>query len=496
MNDKAQTRPPVVVVMGHVDHGKSALLDYIRKTNVVETEAGGITQHISAYEVEKEHEGQKKKITFIDTPGHEAFGAMRARGAKVADIAVLVVSAEEGVKKQTLEALQAITDAGIPFIVAINKIDLPNANLQRAQSSLIENEIYIEGMGGDIPWVATSAKTGEGIDELLDTILLLAEMEELTANKDEPASGVVIEANKDPKKGISATLIIKNGSLKTGEFIVAGDAMTPIRIMLDHTGKPLKEATFSSPIFVVGFDKLPPSGELFTTFKTKKEAQEAKEEIEKVRRQNEKRLPSDFDPEKMLPLIVKADTKGTLEAVLYEIDKLKNDRFSPIVTYSGVGPVSEGDVKMSISTGALILAFNVKEDKLATDLARTRDLQIHHFNIIYELADWLEKEIKSRTPKMIVEKEIGKGKLLKIFSEHKDTYIIGGKVEEGEIQKEGKIKIIRRSEEVGEAEILNLQSGKQPTEKLEAGSEFGAQIKTEDLIAEGDTLIFIAEFEE
>jgi len=265
-------RPPVIVIMGHVDHGKSALLDYIRKSNIVAGEAGGITQHISAYEITHPHEGAKKKITFIDTPGHAAFSAMRARGANVADIAVLVVSAEDGVKTQTLEALASIKSAGIPFIVAINKIDLPSADVQRTKNTLVEHEVYIEGMGGDISWVAISAKTGEGIDELLDTMLLTAEMEELEGDTNKHATGVIIESHRDAKRGIAATLIIKNGVLSQGQYIVSGNSMAPVRIMEDFAGNKIESATFSSPIALTGFDALPKVGAVFTAYDNKKDA--------------------------------------------------------------------------------------------------------------------------------------------------------------------------------------------------------------------------------
>ncbi|HJL55587.1 MAG TPA: GTP-binding protein, partial [Candidatus Paceibacterota bacterium] len=264
--DKKIVRPPVIVVMGHIDHGKSALLDYIRKTNIVESEHGGITQHLSAYEVTH----KERKITFLDTPGHEAFKKMRFRGAEVADIAVLVVSAEEGVKAQTLEALKSIRENKIPFIVAINKIDKPSADVEKTKQNILENEIYLEGLGGNVPFTPISAKTGEGIPELLDMMLLVADLEELSGNSEGQASGIVIESHLDQKKGISTTLIIKDGILKIGSFIVAGDALSPVRIMEDFHGEQIKEAVFSSPVKVVGFSKIPVVGSSFETFKSKK----------------------------------------------------------------------------------------------------------------------------------------------------------------------------------------------------------------------------------
>src|SRR4051812_48208268 len=253
---QSMERPPIVVIMGHVDHGKSTLLDFIRKSNIVAGEAGGITQHVAAYEVEREKAGQMKRITFIDTPGHAAFGAIRARGANVADIAVLVVAADDGVKAQTLEALQQIRDAKIPFIVAINKIDKPNASVERTQASLMEKEVYLEKLGGDVPWAAISAKSGAGVDELLDLILIVSEFADYKADPAAPATGYVIEAHRDQKRGIAATLIITSGTLKMGMAVLAGHAVSPVRIMENHIGQALKTATFSTPVQLVGFDQM------------------------------------------------------------------------------------------------------------------------------------------------------------------------------------------------------------------------------------------------
>ena len=264
---EAVVRAPVVAVMGHIDHGKSSLLDYIRKSNVVDGEAGGITQHVSAYEAE--YKG--RMISFIDTPGHEAFAATRSRGANIADIAILVVAADDGVKEQTKGALAFIRESGIPFVVAINKIDKPEANVDRCKTSLLEHEVYLEGMGGDISFAEVSAKTGAGIDDLLDTVLLTADLEELTGQHGIPATGIVLESSLDPKKGIAATLMIKNGDLQSGNYVVVGNASAPIRIMEDFSGKQIKEATFSMPVKLIGFDTLPAAGESFITLANKKE---------------------------------------------------------------------------------------------------------------------------------------------------------------------------------------------------------------------------------
>src|SRR3989338_2741593 len=263
-------RPPIVAIVGHIDHGKSTLLDYIRKTNVVEAEAGGITQHLSAYEAVHKNAGGEHKITFLDTPGHEAFKAMRSRGLEVADVAILVVSAEDGVKPQTLEALKLIDGVKIPYIVALTKIDKPSANVEKAKASLLESGIYLEGMGGNVPYVAVSGKTGAGVPELLDLILLAAELEGLTADPSLPGEGVVIEAHIDSKRGNTATLVVENGSVRSGEFVVSSEALAPVRIMENFLGKPIKEALPGSPVRIVGFSSLPQVGARFKTVETKR----------------------------------------------------------------------------------------------------------------------------------------------------------------------------------------------------------------------------------
>lgn len=481
-------RPPVIAVMGHVDHGKSALLDYIRKTNVVDSEAGGITQHVSAYEVEHEHEGAVKRITFLDTPGHEAFAKIRARGASVADIAILVVSAEEGVKPQTLDALNAIKKSGIPYVVAINKIDKPNADPNRTKASLIENEIYLEGMGGDISYAEISAKTGQGVDELLDTLLLVAELEELTGDTARPAEGVVIEANRDAKKGIAATLLIKNGTLTSGQFVVADSALAPVRIFEDFTGVAIKEASFSSPVRIIGFDSLPRVGSSFRVYDRKKDAELAKAAPE-ARKATVTSLEDD-DERALIPLVIKADATGTLEAISHELAKLGNDRVLISIIHEGIGNVSESDVQTALASqhDALLVAFNVGIDASARDVAMQQEKEIHSFNIIYKMSEWLADVVASRTPKREEEEELGAAKIVMNFSSVKDKYVVGGKVKTGYITKSGRIRVVRAGKVIGEGTILNLQSGKQNVDRIDEGNEFGAQIQSSGEIKVGDTV--------
>tara|TARA_B100000745_G_scaffold298244_1_gene246553 strand:+ start:364 stop:1860 length:1497 start_codon:yes stop_codon:yes gene_type:complete len=481
-------RSPVIAVMGHVDHGKSALLDYIRNTNVVDSEAGGITQHVSAYEVEHDHEGVKKRITFLDTPGHEAFSKIRARGASVADIAILVVSAEEGVKPQTLDALNAIKKSGIPYVVAINKIDKPNANPNTTKASLIENEIYIEGMGGDIPFNEVSAKTGSGVSELLDTLLLVAELEELTGDTSVPAEGVIIEAHRDPKKGVAATLIIKNGTLHSGEYIVADNAVAPVRIFENFEGKPIKEASFSSPVRIIGFDSLPRVGSTFRAYVRKKDAELAKGVM--VSNRPAMTALNEEDERHLIPLIIKVDAIGTLEAIEHELEKLKNDRIVMNIILDGVGNVSESDIQTALASkhDVLVVAFNVGVDPSARDIAMKNEKEIHSFNIIYALSEWLDKVIKERIPKTEMEEEVGSAKILMYFSAMKNKYVIGGKVKDGKIVKNRKVRIKRQSKLVGNGVIKGLQSGKQSVDTINEGDEFGAQIEADIALEVGDDI--------
>lgn len=485
-------RPPVIVVMGHVDHGKSALLDYIRKTNVVEEEAGGITQHISAYEVEhKDKSGIVQKITFLDTPGHESFSKMRARGSKVADIAILVVSAEEGVKPQTLEAYKAIIDSNIPFIVAINKIDKPEANIEKTKANLLENEIYLEGMGGDIPWVPISAKRGDGIDELLDMMLLVSDMTELTGDLSKPAEGIVIESHRDTQRGISTTLLIKDGAIKKGDFVRAGESVSPVRIMEDFTGKSIDEAQFSSPIHIIGFNSVPQSGETFKVFSSKKDAEQAAlaytSQTSDVIKDE---VIVDTDQEiTQIPIVLRADVSGSIEAIEHEIEKIPHERVEVKIIQKNVGNVSEGDIKLTLGRPrTLIIGFNVGCDTAARDLAIRNDITIHSFDIIYKLAEWLEEEIKNQTPEISVEEATGNATLLKIFSKNKDKQVVGGRVDSGSIKVGSVVNISRQGNNIGTGTITNLQQQKSDSKEVTEGNEFGAQIDSRIELAPRDMI--------
>jgi translation initiation factor IF-2 len=484
-----ESRPPVVGILGHIDHGKSSLLDYIRKSNVVASEAGGITQHISAYEVTRHtKDGKETKITFLDTPGHEAFQNVRTRGASVADIAVLIVSGEDGVKPQTLEVFKFIESSKLPFIVAITKVDKPTADVERVKQNLAENGIYVEGYGGSVSFVPVSAKTGQGIDDLLDMIVLQSEILELKGNKEELGSGIIIESRLDPKRGVTAVGIIKNGTVSKGTFAASGTAMTPLRFLLDAEGKQQDELTFSSPVQIVGWDKLPPVGSEFKTFLKKNEALEY---IESEKEKQKKPAASGPVASDMtaLPLIIKADTAGSLEAIQSEIQKLSRERIVPKITVSGVGTVSESDVKTAIATpGTLILGFHTKTDSSAASLAERSGVAISLYDIIYELTDRVSTLLTEREPRIEVEEISGSAKVLKLFSTAKGKQVLGARVLSGRIALNNNLKIVRRESEVGRAKVRELQQAKIAAQEVLEGSEFGAMIESKLEIAPGDIL--------
>ncbi len=480
------TRPPVVVIMGHIDHGKSTLLDFIRKSNVVNGEVGGITQKMSAYEVLH----KDNKITFLDTPGHESFGAIRERGSAAADIAILIVSAEDGVKPQTVDAYKAIKKANLPYIVGISKIDKDNANIERTKISLSEHEIYVEGYGGDISFVPFSGKTGAGIDDLLDMILLTAEVENFTTDPTAPAEAIVIESNRDKNRGISATLIIKNGTLETGAFVVSGPSFSPVRIMENYLNKPIKSATAGSPVRIIGWSELPLVGGECFMFKNKKEA-EAFIENEKS---NEVKAKANTSPESVdqeiaiVPILIKADTSGSLEALKYEIGKLKIERVNLKIIGAGLGDIQENDIKMAAGKiGTLIIGFNVKTEGAAKTIAEKLTVEIHTFEIIYKMTEWLEELAKTRTPRMEIEEQKGQMKVLKIFSVTKDKYVLGCRCESGVVNVDDQFKLMRRGSEISRGRIRELQQQKSKVGEVTSG-ECGLMAECKMEIAPGDYL--------
>lgn len=487
MNTSLTKKIPVIAVMGHIDHGKSTLLSYIRQSNKPLNEAGGITQHISTYEIQhKTSDGKVQPMTFLDTPGHEAFSGIRTRGARIADIAILVVSAEDGVKPQTLEALRMIHEAHTPFVVAMTKIDKPDASIERTKLSLAENEIYVEGYGGTVSAIPVSAKTGAGIPELLDMITLLSDLEELAYNEQNLGTGYILESNLDVKKGVSATCIITDGSISKGGFIVSGESIAPIRIMENFEGKPVEKAVAGQGVRIVGFDTLPQVGNTFVICESKKDALDMVEHYKTERKTTDTTI--NFSG-KILPLVIKADAGGTLEAVLSEVKKLDNDRIKTKVIYSGIGTITEGDIKIAYGTElARVIGFSVKVDGLAKATAERIGVSIHTFDIIYKLSEWLEEVLKEETPSIDVEEVLGVLKVLKVFSKVKDKQIIGGLVESGTIGNNSQIKLMRRDTEIGSGKIRELQSQKIKVDTLGAGKECGLLVEAKVEIAPGDRL--------
>lgn len=485
-------RSPVVAVLGHIDHGKSTLLDYIRKSNVVESEAGSITQHISAYEViHSDENGENRAITFLDTPGHEAFSKMRERGATIADIAILVVSAEDGVKPQTIEAWKTIVESKTPAIVAINKIDKPGANVEKTKMDLAQHEIFLENYGGKVPFELISAKTGEGVDRLLSLILVLAELENLRGETTKPAEGYVLESSLDPRRGIQATLIVKDGTLKRGMTVVAGDALCSTRIIENFLGKMVPEATFSSPVRLVGFSKMPEVGSKFTSFEKKRDAEEFAGNYKASA--FKAALPGESTDRAAVPLVLKADTAGSLEAIEKEITKIKtqnensNAQFKIIVR--GTGPITEGDIKnITGNESALVAGFNVKADRSAAELAESRGISIQTFDVIYKMTEWLALELERRRPRIATEETMGEAKILKAFSRTKERQILGGKVLSGKVSLGGVVRILRREHEIGQGKIVNLERNKEKVSAVEEGSEFGMMLESKIDIVPGDNV--------
>ncbi len=478
-------RPPIVVVMGHIDHGKTKLLDAIRKTNVVEKESGGITQHIGAYEIKvasSNPEYNGRRITFIDTPGHEAFSKMRARGAQVGDVAILVVAADEGVKAQTLEALKNIQEAKIPFIVAINKIDKPEANPDRIKQQLAEAGVYVEGYGGNVPIALISAKEGKNIEGLLELILLVADLEGLKADPNVAASGVVIEAKMDSRKGAVVVLIIKNGSLKVGDEIVTPTTHGKIKILENFKREPIKEAVFSSPVRVLGFKELPQVGEEFFTG-----------DVELVAMADKaanliKNIQKEFrNGEKTLNLIVKADVSGSLEALESLIKKCQVEDWKFQLVDVSVGDITANDIQNAQTMNAWILGFRIKAPKDLEVLARANNINIFLFDVIYDMEKFLKEEVKKLVAAQSAPAE-GECLVLVTFSQRKSQQLVGGKITKGKLTKGQQVKIWRGEAELGSGKILNIQMQKKDVREATEGKETGLMIDSGTEIKVGDRI--------
>lgn len=482
-----KSRPPIVAIMGHVDHGKTTLLDTIRKTKVAEGESGGITQHIGAYHVKK----NGKMITFLDTPGHEAFSEMRARGANVTDIIVLVVAADDGVRPQTLEVINRAKFTNTPLVVAINKVDKPEANVLRVKQELAGQGVLTEEWGGKTIAVEISAKQNLGIDNLLEMILLTAEVENFRANPSGKTVGTVIESRMTHGRGSTASLIVQNGTLKLTDIIVAGAAFGRIRSMEDELGRKLKEAGPSIPVQISGFSEVPQAGDILQTVATLDEAKGIALSSQRKNRSHNlsshQAIQGDLTT-KTLNLIIKTDVAGSLEAIKQSISKLKNDEVKINVLSEGVGELNESDILMAATSKATVITFKNKVNPKALALAKQKKVVVDSYDVIYELLeDVTSAVIKMFTPEL-EKHSFGKGKVLGIFRTEKGQMIIGGKVEEGDIKKVGHIAIVRGGVELGRGDVMDLQQSKVPAKSVEAGNEFGMKIKTPVKIVEGDVL--------
>ena len=490
-----KTRPPVVTVMGHVDHGKTSLLDSIKKTHVTQSEAGGITQHIGAYTVNL----SGKKITFLDTPGHEAFTSMRLRGAQTTDIAVLVVAADDGVMPQTIEAISHARSAEVPIIVAITKIDKPEANPERVKQELMNENLVAEEWGGDTIVVGVSSKTGEGIDELLEMILLVAEMRELKANPNRRAIGTIIEANLDKAKGPMATILIKNGTLRFGDSIVSGVCSGRIRAMEDDKGKKVKKAGPSMPVVVLGLNEVPNAGDTIYAVNDDKTAKAIADKNSEISR--EKRLSQTTkisldnlfekiseEDVKELNIVVKADVKGSVEALNQSLLKLSTNEVKISIIHSGVGGINESDVTLASASNAIVIGFNVRPNINAIELAKAEDVEIRTYRVIYEIINDIEQAAKGMLDPDIVEEILGRCEIRQTFKLPNNQMVAGVYVLNGKILRNSKVKVLRDDVVIHEGDIASLKRFKDDAKELATGFEGGLVIDGFNDIKEGDLL--------
>ena len=490
-----QPRPPVVTVMGHVDHGKTKLLDAIRETNIIDTEAGAITQHIGAYQVTV----NEQKITFLDTPGHEAFTAMRAHGAQITDIIILVVAADDGVMPQTLEAINHARAAEVPIVVAINKIDKPDANPERVKQQLADNGLVIEEWGGDIVCVQISAKEKMGIPELLENLLLVAELEELKADPSQAATGVVIEAELDKTKGSLATVLVQTGTLKVGDTAVIGTAWGRVRAIFNETGKRVKKAEPSTPAKILGLNSVPEVGDILTAMADERQAQ-ALIEKRKQETQQESRLTSKsvslnnlYDQisagrVKELNVILKTDVQGSSEPIKTSLEQLGTGEVQVRIIHSGTGNITESDVMLAIASKGLIIGFGVSTVEGARRLASTKGIDIRYYDIIYNLTDDVDKALKGMLEPTYAEVIEGRAEVRATFPTKKGKTIAGAYVTDGKISRGASIRLRRGEEIIAESTINSLRRFKDDVREVTAGYEFGLGIKDIDEFQIGDIL--------
>ena len=501
--DKLNLRAPIITVMGHVDHGKTSLLDYIRNEKVADGEAGGITQHVGAYKVDVGESG----ITFIDTPGHEAFTQMRARGANVTDIVVLVVAADDGVMPQTIEAINHSKAANVPIVVAINKCDLPEANPSMIKAELTKYEVISEDLGGDTPVVEVSALKGDGVDDLLETLALVAEIEELKANFNTNASGYIVESRMEVGRGNVATVIVTRGTLKQGDFLYAGQAFCRVKSMFDHNNKTVKSIEPGSPIDIIGWDESPTAGDQFVAVKNQKDAKaKAEENKTKLKEHDNSSFSVETRVSDMMKLlqegelntvnvILKADTNGSVEAIKDGINKLATDDVNIQVVHSAVGGIVLSDVDLASATESLIIGFNVRPDSQARNMAQSKGIDVRTYNIIYELLDDIAEAVLGQMTIKTEEAIIGMVDVKTTFRAPKVGVVAGSIVSEGKVEIDAKARLLRDGVVIYEGTIVSLRRFKDNVEVVNEGLECGIGLSDYKDIKEGDTIEILGEVE-
>ncbi len=495
---RLQPRPPVVTIMGHVDHGKTSLLDVIRQTDVVASEAGGITQHIGAYQVHK----KGKKITFLDTPGHEAFTAMRARGAMATDIAVLVVAADDGVKPQTLEAINHARAAGVPIVVALNKIDKANANPDAVKKQLADVDVLVEDFGGDVICVPVSAKQKVGLDSLLEMILLVAEMADLKALPDEAAEGVVIEGRMEKTRGVMATLLVQEGTLEVGDYLVIGGLSGKVRAMFDDKGERIEKAEPSAPVVVLGLSQVPSAGDVFKAVADERTAkglaseEASRREDATVQEQRKAVTLDDFFAQaqaghtKELNIILKADVQGSIEPIVNSVEQLGDENLYVSFLHKGTGNISESDVMLAVASGAIVIGFNVEADSAATRMADNEGVDVRRYDIIYNLVDDIDKALKGLLEPTFEDVVIGHAQVKTIFRIGRKKQIAGSQVADGVAARNARARVLRGSQVLFDGAVASLRRFKDDVREVTAGIECGIGLDGYDDYAEGDIIEF------
>ncbi len=489
------SRPPVVTILGHVDHGKTSLLDVIRQTDVAGGEAGGITQHIGAYQIDRNN----RTITFLDTPGHSAFTAMRARGAQGADIVILVVAADDGVMPQTREAIAHAKAARVPIVVALNKIDKPNANIEKVKKQLAELELVPDDWGGNTMVVPVSAKLKQGIDDLLEAILLVADNSDIRANPDGKVIGTVIEAEVEKARGTMATLLVQNGTLNAGDLVVAGRAYGKMKAITDYKGKPVKQAGPSMPVSVMGLNEVPSAGDVFQVVDSEREARALaglRQEADKTHARSRKKVSLEelfanvqAGETRELQLIVKADVQGSLEPIMVELEKLGQGEIGLKVLHAETGNIGENDVMLASASKAIIVGFNVQAEVAARRLAETEGVSIRLYEIIYRMTEDIEKALKGMLEPVEVERIIGRANVLAVFPASKLGRVAGCRVTEGELHRNARVRLYRGTDLVFEGEMASLRHEKEDVREIRTGFECGVGFKSFQDIQVGDQLM-------